>query len=224
VIVGDRAALSMSTPLVPVPPRAAFWLGVAYRFGATATPPPARRAEAPLPPPPVIATIDGRVVAADGAALTAPHVTIQTGGDPVGVTVNVGGDGRFTFTGKPRQILTVRAQAADHEPATASVTLGDGAPRSVTLTLDRKLPSGQIRGLIRSFKGDGLDADVEIEPGDHARQTQTLHTKDGRFEADVAPGTYDVTITASGFETQRRHVEVEQNGVTLLNADLRGAR
>jgi len=89
----------------------------------------------------------------------------------------------------------------------------------VTLTLHRKLPSGQIRGLIRSFKGVGLDAEVKIEPGD-----KTLRAKDGRFEADVAPGTYEVTITAPGFETQRRRVDVEQNGVTLLNADLRGSR
>ena len=38
------------------------------------------------------------------------------------------------------------------------------------------------------------------------------------------PGRYEVTITAPGYETQRRRVEVEQNGVTLLNADLRSAR
>jgi hypothetical protein len=223
VIVGDRATLSMSTPLVPVPPRAAFWLGVAYRFGASATPPPVRRAEGPPPTPTVIATIDGRVVAAEGASLTAPHVTIETG-ETEGVAVEVDGDGRFAFTGKPGQTVTVRAEAADRQPATASVTLAAGASNTVTLTLSRKLPSGQIRGLIRSFKGDGLDAEVEIEPGNHAQHTQTLHTTDGQFEADVAPGTYDVTITAPGYETQRRHVEVEQNGVTLLNADLRGAR
>ena len=60
---------------------------------------------------------------------------------------------------------------------------------------------------------------MKIEPGD-----RTLTTKDGRFEADVAPGSYEVTITAPGYETQRRRVEVEQNGVTLLNADLRSAR
>ena len=42
--VGTRPTLSMAGPLVPVPPRAAVWLGVAYRFGAAA--PPRARARA----------------------------------------------------------------------------------------------------------------------------------------------------------------------------------
>ena len=50
----------------------------------------------------------------------------------------------------------------------------------------------------------------------------------GRFPflvLDAARGAgYDVTIIAPGYEIQRRHVEVEQNGVTLLNAYLRGKR
>jgi hypothetical protein len=226
VVVGERATLSMSGPLVPVPPRAAFWLGVAYRFGANAGAPPVRHTEtpppAPSPAPPapaVVATIDGHVVAGDGAPLNALHVTVQTAGDGDAVKVDADGEGRFTFTGKPGQTLLVRAEAADYEPATESVTLAEGASLTVTLTLRRRLPGGQIRGLIRSFKGDGLDAEIKIEPGD-----RTLHTESGRFEADVSPGTYDVTITAQGYETQRRHVEVERNGVTLLNADLRRAR
>ena len=39
--LGTRPTLSMAGPLVPVPPRAAVWLGVAYRFGAAAAPAPA---------------------------------------------------------------------------------------------------------------------------------------------------------------------------------------
>ena len=100
-------------------------------------------------------------------------MTIQTAGETDAAKVDVDGDGRFTFTGKPGQTLTVRAEATDYEPATESVTLAEGASPTVTLTLRRKLPSGQIRGLIRSFKGDGLDAEVKIEPGD-----QTLHTQE----------------------------------------------
>ena len=219
VLVSERPALSTSSPLVPVPPRAAFWLGVAYRFGAEAAAPPARRAEPEPPPPPMGVTIDGRVVAAEGATPSQPRVTVQTVGDSAVTNVGVDADGRFTVGGNVGQTLMLRAEADGYEPATESVALVRDTALSVTLTLHAKLPSGQIRGLIRSFKGAGLDAEVKIEPGD-----LTLRTKDGQFEADVAPGQYDVTITAPGYETQRRHVEVEQNGVTLLNADLRGAR
>jgi hypothetical protein len=225
VLVSARPALSASSPLVPVPPRAAFWIGLAYRVGAGTPPRPVRHDEpspatpAPRAEPAKPATIDGRVIAADGAALDEPRVTVKRGGDGEAVTLEVGSDGRFTTGGNAGETLTLRAEAPGYEPATESVTLANGSTATVTLTLARKLPNGQIRGLIRSFRGVGLEADVKIEPSD-----RTLHTKDGRFEADVAPGGYEVTITAPGYETQRRHVEVEQNGVTLLNADLRGKR
>jgi len=226
--VGARPSLSMAGPLVPVPPRAAVWLGVAYRFGAAA--PAAARAPAPsaaperavavAPPPPARSSREGRVVAADGGTLVDPQVTLraQAGAEPV--VVDVGADGRFTVSGKVGATVRIDAQSAGYEPATETITMADTADAAeLTLTLQRRLPSGQIRGLIRSFRGVGLSAEIKIEPGD-----RTLHTQDGRFEADVAPGAYDVTITAPGYETQRRHVDVEQNGVTLLNADLRSAR
>ena len=39
----------------------------------------------------------------------------------------------------------------------------------------------------------------------------------------MAPGAYDVTISAPGYATQKRRVQIEQNGVTLLDVDLRVA-
>jgi hypothetical protein len=173
---------------------------------------------AAAPPPPARATREGLVVAADGAALIDPQVTVRGQAAMEAAVVDVGADGRFTFSGKVGETITIEVQSAGYEPATETVTMADvGA--ALTLTLQRRLPSGQIRGLIRSFRGVGLSAEIKIEPGQH-----TLRTQDGRFEVDVAPGAYDVTIAAPGYQTQRRHVEVERNGVTLLNADLRSAR
>jgi HSP20 family molecular chaperone IbpA len=68
-------------------------------------------------------------------------------------------------------------------------------------------------------------AQIRIEP--EAADTgggSELRAEGGRFEIDVAPGRYRVTISAPGFETQNRKVEVEENGVTLLNVDLRSER
>ena len=51
-----------------------------------------------------------------------------------------------------------------------------------------------------------------------------LRADGGRFEVDVAPGSYEVRVSASGYEPQRRRIQVERNGVTLLNIDLQGGR
>ena len=159
------------------------------------------------------------MVTTDGDPLPEPRVTVQAGAGADAAVVDVDADGRFTVTGKPGDTLTIRAESSGYETSTETVTLAVGAASDLTLALRRRLPSGQIRGLIRSFKGVGLDAEIRFDPPD-----RTLRAQDGRFEVDVAPGSYEVTITVPGYETQRRRVEVEQNGVTLLNADLRSAR
>ncbi len=78
-------------------------------------------------------------------------------------------------------------------------------------------PAGQLRGLIRSFKGRGLKATVRVYPLNVEAQTDD----DGSFVVDIPPGVYEVAIEAEGFKGQRREVRVEENGVTILNADLR---
>jgi hypothetical protein len=95
---------------------------------------------------------------------------------------------------------------------------------------ERTRPRGQIRGLVRSLKGTALAADIRIEPEPTASaetappEPQELRAEEGRFEIDVAPGRYRVTIAAPGYKTQKREVDIEENGVTVLNVDLRAER
>ena len=117
-----RPALSQSGPLVPIPPRAAFWLGLAYRFGGSA--PAARPAPPPVvdrPPAPAVARREGRIVAADGEPVTDPAVTVRADAGAEPAPVEVAGDGRFTLTGKVGQTLTVEARADGYEAATETV-------------------------------------------------------------------------------------------------------
>jgi hypothetical protein len=148
-----RPDVGPNAPLVPVPPRLAVWLGLAYRFG-----------EQGRAPPPVLSAV--------------PLAATEPGAHP----------------------------GAPPEPAEPTAE----APR---------LPSGQLRGLVRSLSGRPIQAEIRVEPTGRA-----LRAAGGRFEIDVAPGTYEVTIAAPGFATQKRRVQVEQNGVTLLDVDLRGDR
>src|SRR5579871_1256005 len=87
-------------------------------------------------------------------------------------------------------------------------------------------PRGQIRGLVRSLKGTAVAAEIQIESQATAPppEPRTLRAEEGRFEIDVAPGRYWVTIASPGYKTQKRQVDVEENGVTVLNVDLRAER
>jgi uncharacterized membrane protein len=104
---------------------------------------------------------------------------------------------------------------------TLDVTLSLERPNVIVVQLEPAAPTGQVRGLVRSFTGKGLAARVRIDPVGTELSTE----RDGTFAVDVPPGDYEVVIEASGHETQRRTVKVERDGVVVLNADLlRGKR
>lgn len=220
-----RPALDATAPLVPLPPRAAIWAGLVYRpVGPTVptapapapAPVPAPRAEPAMPATPSPGELRGTVVSADGGVLDDPRVVIVRGEERQ--TVPVAPDGRFTFVGAPGS-LVVEAQAAGYTAAKAPANLVAGASTSLALSLERRLPAGQLRGLVQSLAGLALEATIRIEP-----TGQELHASQGRFEADVAPGSYKVVISMPGYLTQKRTVLVEENGVTVLNVTLTAAR
>jgi hypothetical protein len=219
----------MSAP-VPVPPRFAVGLGLAYRFGGptapagsavlVAAPPPT-----PKPPPPpeaapepaepaATAGVRGRITAADGSALEDVHARVTGGAQSRPIAVDE--KGRFTIEGAPGDELVIAVEAKGFLPATQPVTLVAGPPAEVAIDLRR--PGGQLRGVVRSFRGSTVDADISVD-GD----TNELRASQGRFSMDVTPGDHEVRISARGYTTQVRRVRVEQNGVTLLNIDLKRA-
>ena len=106
-----------TAPLVPIPPRFAFWLGLAYRFDAAPAPTPAPSpppiAPAPAPAPAASRTVElaGRVSTAGGGKLTDLHVELVDGDTSRAITV--GEDGRFTLQGKPGEELTLTATEGD---------------------------------------------------------------------------------------------------------------
>lgn len=126
----------------------------------------------------------------------------------------------YTF-GKRSVAMDAPADFAKPNPAeepkktleTKPVVAADPEPAPVE-------PAGQLRGLIRSFNGVGLRATVRVEPIGVESHTD----EEGAFAIDVPPGTYQVQIVTKGFKPQSREVRIEENGVTVLNADLRRER
>jgi len=228
-----------TAPLVPIPPRFAVWLGMTYSFGrpvpvsAPAPAPTRSRPLSPPPPPPDAArpaagsvTLVGHVSAPEGGKLADVRVEVIRGDAHRAVPTTE--DGRFSIDGAPGEELTIVVEAGDHLPRRVTITLHGGDENTLDLPLERRSPRGQIRALIRSLRGTPVAAEVVVEgralgPSDGGAP-KAGRAEGGRFEVDVVPGTYFVTISAPGYEVQKRKVEVEENGVTLLNVDLRRER
>jgi hypothetical protein len=202
----------------PIEPRFGLMVGVRYvlpfdKPRVTDTGPGEVVAPKPEPKPVVaLGAVQGHVKSASGEPIANAHVT--AGEDRAADTA---ADGTFRIAevtpGKVR--VSVKATGFDD----ASVELDVEATKTATadLAMKRTIKPGQLRGLVRSFNGKALVATIRVEPIGVEVKTDP----DGTFTLDVAPGAYEVSITAPGHAAQKRPVQVEENGVTVLNADLR---
>jgi hypothetical protein len=93
-------------------------------------------------------------------------------------------------------------------------------PPPPTPPLEEPLPEGQIRGRVRSLRGSALRAHIRVDP----LGLELDADEKGAFTLDVAPGSYEVTISAPGHVSQTRSAVVEQDGVTILVVDLARSR
>ena len=62
-----------------------------------------------------------------------------------------------------------------------------------------------------------MKATIKVEGTD----IETTTDDEGRFEFDVPPGSYVISIKSKGHTGQRRNVRIENRGVTIINADLK---
>jgi hypothetical protein len=173
----------------------------------------------PPPPPPVVqkpvvipkAKLTGTVVSATGQPIADAAVKIGA----VEVTTDENGHFAAELDGGT---LEVNAEAPDYEPGTASTTIAAGATGDVTVTLKRKVRQGQLRGQVLSFDGKPLAATITV--GDKS----TTAGADGQYSIDLPAGSFQVTIEAPGYMTQKRNVSLKLDAVTVLNVDMRGSK
>ncbi len=219
-----RPAVSSWDPLVPVEPR--FSAHAALRFAMpfsepSAAPEQAEEEEAPAPeePEPERGVVVGRVVDDRGAPLAGARVTLTpAGGEPIEVAA--GEDGAYRLEAVPLGAATLRVVAAEHHEHEQALEVRAGENTLEPAALEPSVPRGQLRGMIRSYDGRALVARVFVE--DLGVEAQS--DEEGFFELDVAPGEHVVVIEAPGHRGQRRTVDVPENGVTVLNVDLRRGR
>jgi hypothetical protein len=223
----ERPEVAVGLPLVDIEPRVGGFVGLVVR------PPVARPVSVPLPPPPPPPQVSeplaapppertvlrGQVVSEDGKNPVAfARVTVQSGnGSPKEVRSDE--RGHFEIDDLDVGPASVEVVADGFASATRTVTLS-ASPSELEVSIARALPSGQVRGLVRDFGGKPVAARIRIEPVG----ADVILDPDGTFQANVAPGTYEVIIHADGYVDQKRRVVVERDGVTMLNVELRRGR
>jgi hypothetical protein len=166
--------------------------------------------------------IDGHVVDPDGRPIVHATVRIAYVDHPDLPIVEVAADdGNFTATVQGAAVK-VTAQAPEYQDNATEARLGSAPTARIDITLSRKIRQGQLRGQVRSFDGKLLSATIKVTGGKTTTSAQT--DAEGSFTVDLPEGSYEVVIESDGYATQRRTVSVKLDGVTVLNADLRGTK
>ena len=88
--------------------------------------------------------------------------------------------------------------------------------------LTAKADVGTLRVLTRSFTSEPLVANVLVNEPSGRKAGEGKSDASGRFELALRPGRYVVTISAPGYRPHRRDVQIERNGVAIMNVDMRG--
>ncbi|HET9250938.1 MAG TPA: carboxypeptidase regulatory-like domain-containing protein, partial [Candidatus Eisenbacteria bacterium] len=124
--------------------------------------------------------------------------------------VQSGGDGRYAFALSPGSV-TVTASAYAFENASASTGVVANGDQTLNLAL-RRLPSGNLSGVVRNTSGGALaGADVEVIGTPHRAQSDATGTY---AISGIPEGTYTVRVARPGAATTTASVSVSRGKTT----------
>jgi hypothetical protein len=217
--------------LLPYEPRLSFGLAVQARFGGGGVKGP-KKVECRQCGCPGVEEVDG-------VPCVAPFVEgIVTDADTssplAGVTVTLSANGAelTTTTDEAGRYSTENVEGAVFKKGTkvqisyslerfdtkvVDHTVVNGRNERDPISLKPAIPPGQMKFLIRSFSGQGLVAKITVSPGDYRVTTGP----DGKYDLEVPPGTYQVTVNAPGYQEQVKTYVIAPNGVQGALIDLR---
>jgi hypothetical protein len=208
--------------LIPIEPRGLLNIGLRYRFGETEPAPPRPLPPAPPPAKPAVVvqappkptSVELALRDDQGQPLQRATVTLIQGERETPLSERT--PGRYGSEGIEPGPAKLRIVAEGFQPVERDITIGAGRSEQVEVQAQQALPAGQVRGLVRSLRGKAVSAKIRVEPAGGETQTDP----EGFFQIDVPPGEYEVVIEAAGYQSQRRAVKVEKQGVVIVNADL----
>lgn len=208
----------------PYPPRLGGSLSVIYRpvfkkriqgsiaiHGNLARAAPAPTLEPAAPPS---SDIKGRIVDEGGRPVSDVEVKL-TLSDGSNVQERTYADGTFVFPGiqnADQTTLSVRTPGFDK----VEVVIAPGPSRFQEVVLYPAMPAGQVRGEVKTLKGEPISAEITVDPTKQVIQT----AQDGSFDFELAPGRYTIAFEHEDYSAQRRVIVVEDHGVVILNIAL----
>lgn len=175
-------------------------------------------------------SVTGQLLGPDGKGLGGASVTVggaavQQGGTGLTgtTTLTAGTVGGFAINGLAVPgSYTLTFALAGYEPASVPVTLSaDSRPPVVTAKLSSQL--GRISGTVLGSNNAGFAGATVTATNGQQSWTATSNSSDGGYLiADLQPGTYSVTATASGQRQQTALVTVSAGATASQNLKLGG--
>lgn len=237
--LSSRPEIGPNTVL-PVEPRVSASLALVWRIGgdgdsaAPVTEPEVVRQREPETSVPAEATtavassaettsVRGRVVEDGAAPIEGASITLTAGGTTQTATSDA--NGLFAFESAALGPAHLSVVADGYESVELDSVLEAGSNSEASIPLVRSQPAGVIRGRVLSFDGRPIAATLEVQAvGDPTPVARAQAGADGAFEVEVAPGRYQVVLSAPGHEPQRRRIQVELGSVVDLSVNLRSSR
>jgi hypothetical protein len=220
-----RPAQSTSDRLLPIEPRLMLQAGLAYAFdaGHAQVRDVDANAAVPIEAAPITGDVHGRLLDSAGEPIAGARVRVSSGALVQETQSDAGGN--YRFRGIPAGDAQLVAEREGYEPRTWRAALSPGGAALPEQRLVAHV-RGELRGLVLSFAGRPVAARVVVSAldavaGDAPRELSA--GMDGRFQLDAPPGRYEVIVSAPGFASQTRSVQVVGDGVVILNVDLRKA-
>jgi hypothetical protein len=224
VSMSKRPPIGPTDPLVPIEPRFSVLAGVRYSFPLDA-PPAVTNAEAPPPiaavvvGPPRTTTLSGVLIDDKGEPLPEATLTLRAAsGEPREAITDA--KGRYAFADVPVGPATLEAAAKGFATRSWAVDVREHAAPQPPQALSAQSGLGYLRGLTRTFRSEPLRAQIVVRDQRGKTTASRESAADGAFEIELPPGSYRVTISAAGYDTHSRSVQIEGNAVSILNVDM----
>lgn len=225
ISLSKRPQISSSDALIPLEPRFNVLAGLRYILNTSGGDKPKRTASV-APKEKVkrlLPNVNGQILDQDGQPVEGAQVQMVIGKTIAETTTD--SSGIYSFNAVPIGNASLKLHTNGFEEFQWDVLVTPDFPTQKPLRLkpvvvETKLPVGQLRGLVRSFSGTALQAKVYVEPVGIEVSTDDA----GRFQIDVPPGSYRVSLQANGYRLQKLQVKVKENGVSIINVELREVR